>query len=364
MPTSLSRLVETTTNHLREEYQRWSNLLHLQPIASQHFLEDQARVLAVAIVLKQPQARFSLPATVVVGGKSASEHQTQPVPHGSREQLAGGLMDRLIQADFSLALRHRLAELEQSAQPSTAIAAGLIRLVTALHMVRQMVPVGQPVQYAVDEGEEIPSLPLGDAAQSGTAHEGVNADATTVRGEAAESRLSYAQYFYQPQWVAFDDQGNMLARNIQDAEAHVSQMQRLLTVLHGAVSLAPYMVADQAYQIKRYGLLGQLANQGRALARFGAMEIITEIKHRAEAQDLNRGLSLSLPYFDDQMLQMKALNFEVIPAGRIHFVAALVVRAAEYEQAKVAQDTRLSASTRKHLLLALRQLSEAFAVQQ
>jgi hypothetical protein len=39
-----------------------------------------------------------------------------------------------------------------------------------------------------------------------------------------------------------------------------------------------------------------------------------------------------------------------------------VVRAALAEQAKVAQDTRLSVSTRRHLLAELRQLEAAFAL--
>ena len=134
-----------------------------------------------------------------------------------------------------------------------------------------------------------------------------------------------------------------------------------LGVLHAAVALAPYIVADDEYQAKRYGMLGQLVNQGRALARYETAEITSIIKQRAAAQDLNRGLSLSLPYFDDQDLQMRMHHFEIIPAGRIMFVPAFVVRAAEEEQAKVAQDTRLNPSTRKHLLAELKELEEAFA---
>jgi len=41
-------------------------------------------------------------------------------------------------------------------------------------------------------------------------------------------------------------------------------------------------------------------------------------------------------------------------------VPAFVVRAAREEQAKVAQDTRLSPSTRKHVLAELKTLEEAF----
>jgi len=109
-------------------------------------------------------------------------------------------------------------------------------------------------------------------------------------------------------------------------------------------------------------MLGQLVNQGRALARYQTNDIIQTIWRRAKAQDLNRGLSLSLPYFDDQDLKLRTHSFEVIPAGRIMFVPAFVVHAALAEQAKVGQDTRLSVSTRQHLLAELRLLEAAFGL--
>jgi hypothetical protein len=180
------------------------------------------------------------------------------------------------------------------------------------------------------------------------------------RGELVVPYVPAARRFYLPQWVAFDDQGNLLVNSASEAEAHVASMQRFLKILHGAVALAPYMVADKEYQQKRYGMLGQLVNQGRALARYEVEEIVGIIQRRAEANDLNRGLSLSLPYFDDQDLEMKAHDFVVIPGGRIMFVPAFVVRAARQEQVKVAQDTRLSPSTRKHLLNELKTLERAF----
>jgi hypothetical protein len=107
-------------------------------------------------------------------------------------------------------------------------------------------------------------------------------------------------------------------------------------------------------------MLGQLVNQGRALALYLSEEIVGTIQRRARANDLNRGLSLSLPYFDDQTLELKTHDFEIIPAGRIMFVPAFVVRAVRQEQAKVAQDTRLGHSTRKYLLVELGMLEEAF----
>jgi hypothetical protein len=67
-----------------------------------------------------------------------------------------------------------------------------------------------------------------------------------------------------------------------------------------------------------------------------------------------------VPYFDDQELAMALESFEVIPQGRIMFVPAFDVKAAQAQQAKVADDTRLSLSTRKHLIQELGMLEAAF----
>ena len=163
-----------------------------------------------------------------------------------------------------------------------------------------------------------------------------------------------------PNGSAFDEEDHLLVNSVDQAEAYIVSMQRYLRILHSAVSLAPYMVADEVYQRKRYGMLGQLVNQGRALARYETGEIIATIQRRATANDLNRGLSLSLPYFDDQDLEIKSHDFDVIPAGRIMFLPGFVALAARREQVKVEQDTRLSRSTRKHLLDELQMLELAF----
>jgi len=169
-----------------------------------------------------------------------------------------------------------------------------------------------------------------------------------------------ARRFFLPQWVAFDDEGRLLVGSVEEAEAHLASMQRYLFVLHAAVALTPYIVADEEYGRKRYGMLGQLVNQGRALARYHSGQVVDTIRHRAGAGELNRGLSLTLPFFDDQQLEMRRFHFEVIPAGRIMFVPAFVVRAVREEQGKIAQDTRLSPSTRKYLLSQLELLEAAF----
>ena len=354
--------------HLREEHLALQSLFEAQPPLGQRFLEAQGRQLAEALAQREPpsQVRFSLPDKVVVEAHKGGESKPVPVPVEFREQLVGGLMDRLARGGIRTALRQRLSELDQSLHRAVAVSARLIRYTTVMHIVHNMLPSGRSVTYVPAEGEEIPSIPLSDELEPESAITATT-DAIAEEGQTEESRgelqVPYtpaARRFYLPRWVAFDDEGRLLVNSDSEAEAHIASMQRFLSILHLAAALAPYIFADEDYQRKRYGMLGQLINQGRALARYQTGEIIQTIKRRAAAHDLNRGLSLSLPYFDDQALEMKMSDFEIIPAGRLMFVPAFVVRAAREEQAKVAQDTRLSHSTRIHLLAELKTLEEAF----
>ena len=360
-------LTDSAVSQLRQEYLSYQELLQMQPPLVQRFLETQASSLAEAVIQGLPQVRFTLPDRVVLQ-KQEDDTKAAIVPKESREQMTGGLMDRLTRTDLRTALRLRLGELEQSTNRSVAVSASLTRHTVVRHMVHNMLPAGRTVQYSVAEGEEIPSIPVHSDLEPESAITAAT-DAVVmeeVRGEEGRGELlvpyvEAARRFYLPQWVAFDDKGRLVVGSVNEAEADIASMQRYLSVLHTAVGLAPYMVADEEYQRKRYGILGQLVNQGRALALYEVEEIIRTIQRRASAHDLNRGLSLSLPYFNDQTLTMENYSFEVIPAGRIMFVPAFVVRAAREQEAKIAQDTRISLSTRKHLLAELRALDQAFS---
>jgi hypothetical protein len=358
--------VDHALSQLRQEYLAQQTLFLAQSPMVQRYLEAQAAVAANAVIQGLSQVRFNLPDRVTCPAPRPGDTHTQSVPQEQREQMAGGLIGRLTRTDLRAALRQRLLELEQSNNQAVAYSAGLIRYAMVLHMVHNMLPAGHTVTYEMVEGDELPSLPVKAALQPASAIT-AQTDAIAEEGQGEEGRgellvpyVEAARRFYLPQWVAFDDQGQLLVGSVNEAEAHVASMQRFLSVLHASVSLAAYIVADDEYQQKRYGILGQLVNQGRLLAQYEVSEIIHTIKHRAAAGDLNRGLSLSLPYFDDQQLVLETFDFEVIPAGRIMFIPAFVVRAAREQEAKVAQDTRLSHSTRRHLLAELRSLEQAF----
>jgi hypothetical protein len=361
---SMSYPPGTPIDRLREEYLQQQTLFNIQPLIVQRFLEAQARQIADAYVERTRSLRFTLPDRVVTD----AEGKTEPllIDQGKREQHISNLRTRLEGKDVHVLLRQRLAELDQIPDPAISVSSGLIRFTVATHMVYNMLPSGRHVVYTSVEDEDIPSIPVGGDLEPESAIT-ASTDAIVEEGNAEEGRgdllvpyVSAARLFYLPQWVAFDDHDKLLVNSVTEAEADIKSMQRFLNVLFAARSLAPYILADDEYHNKHYGMLGQLVNQGRALARFMTSDIIRTVKTRAEAQSLNRGLSLRLPYFDDQDLELQTHNFVVIPAGRIMFVPAFVVRAVREERAKVAQDTRFSASTRKHLLVELQMLEDAF----
>jgi hypothetical protein len=198
-----------------------------------------------------------------------------------------------------------------------------------------MLPAGQVVTYLVAEGDTIPTVP------------------------AADPALPVAQRFSMPQWVAFNN-GQLLLDSDAQAEACIASMQQYLNTLHLAVSLAPYIYADEEYQHKHHGVLGQLVNQGRALAHYQTGVVIRKIQRYAEAGELNLGFSLSLPYFDERTFEMKMHDFEVIPRGRVMFVPAFVSLAARKERESVQQDAHLNESTRIRLQAGLEELAQAF----
>jgi hypothetical protein len=355
------------STRLTEEYERQQALFSAQPTIIQRFLEVQGKQIAEALVEGASQVRFSLPDRIVCTLENVAQPALVTIPQNQRTHSAGSFINRLRKVELYKELRHLLTELEGSPDQAVSVATGLLRYATVLHQVYNMLPAGRAVTYQpADDGETIPSIPENDDLEPESAITAAT-DAIVEEGKQEAGRgdllvpfVPYARKFYLPQWVAFDGNGELLVKSVEEAKAHIRSMQRFMEILFLAVALAPYISADQEYTQKRYGMLGQLVNQGRALATYQTKEIIARIQERSSNGSLNRGLSLSLPYFDDQELKIEISKFEVIPAGRIMFVPAFVVRAVRQEQVKASQDTRYNASTRNHLLCLLELLEKAF----
>jgi len=328
VPTHLLFPAESSFSQLRQEFQSWQIHFDIQPEAVQQFLRLQAQRIIEGLAMADAQIRFSLPDQIVCQVKKTGEVLTVHVPEKYWEQRRGSFWTRLRHADRKAVLQRHLAQLEGSPNPGVSFGAALIRYSLTSYILHDLLPSGR---FDTLETEILPA-PLPPAAHR----------------------------FCLPEWAAFDEGGNLLVASLAQAEACIASMQRAIGLLDLATSLSPYMVADEAYQKKHYGLSSQLVQQGRALACYQTQQIIQGIQQRAAAHRLDRGFSLSLPYFDDQDLEMKAHVFVVIPAGRVLFSPAFVALAAWKEQVRVAQDTRLNPTTRNHLVGEIRALEDAF----
>jgi hypothetical protein len=336
-----------------------------QPSVIQRYFETQASSIADILLSQQSQIRFSLPDRINLADPKNKTENLQTISTDQREYTVGGVLDKWIGPDLRTNLRMKLTELEEVNNPAISLAARLLRYTVSYHLVYNILPSGRSITYETLEGEELPTEPAKYTIPSSAITQESDAiaesgDTDSKRGELQSPYVPAALRFFMPQWVAFDSDANLIARNVTEAEGHINAMQKYLSILHMAVGLSPYFVSDPVYSQKRYGILGQLVNQARLFAQYQIEEIISEIKRRSENNSLNRGLNLSFPYFDDRDLSIKLQRFEVIPAGRIMFVPAFVVRASREEQAKVVQDTRLSHSTKKYLLKELHMLETAF----
>jgi hypothetical protein len=328
VPTQLLIRAESSFSQLRQEFESWKIHFNVQPEAVQHFLRVQAQRIVEGLTLNAAQIRFSLPDQILCQVKKTGEVLTVRVPEKYREQRIGSFWTRLRHVDRKAVLQRHLTQLEGSSNPGVSFGAALIRYSTTTYILHDFLPSGR---------------------------------FDTIHTEMLPATLSPAAHrFCLPEWAAFDESGNLLVDSLAEAEGRITSMQRAIGLLDLATSLSPYMVADEAYQKRRYGLSSQLVQQGRALACDQTQQIIRGIQQRAAAHRLDRGFSLSLPYFDDQGLEMKTHNFVVIPAGRVLFSPAFVALAAWKEQVRVAQDTRLNPTTRNHLVGEIRALEEAF----
>jgi hypothetical protein len=352
---STTGLAENTTSRLRQEYQAVQRLLQAQPASQKQFLLDQAATLAEAILHHSSPIAFSLPDRVACLPLMDCSGAVELIQPHTRPQRIGSFLDVLTHPDRVMALSHHLADLEKSSQQAVAVGASLIRYAVAMHIIYEMLPAGHPVVYRTAEDDDVPNQPV---AKKGTAEPGHSSN-LGVRREtdvlskghgATRQYSSYANSFFLPQYVAFDEQNQLLAGDVQEATMLIQTMRQYLLALNSAVCLAPYMVVDEEFQARRYGILGQLVNQGRALANYQVEMLCQNIKIRSANHTLDRGLSLSLPYFNDQTLALADYKFDIIPGGRVMFVPAFVVLAVRAEAKKILLNTELSLSTRKSLL--------------
>jgi hypothetical protein len=333
---------ERPISQLAREYERLSQLFVVQPAQTRHFLDQQAAALVAALDRGGGPIHCRLPERIILeGGQSIDlpRHRRPTIHIPAR----GNRHERLIRS---------LDSLERSLNPALSTCGELLCFALARHILYRVLPDGREVHYLPEAGEDIPSIPVTGAP--------VEAMALSPIGSSHVQYAEAARRFHLPQWVAFGEGDRLLVNSLEEAEASIVALQDAVRLLEDAVTVCPSLATDGIYQRKHAGLIGQLVNQGRALARVYTRRIVARLHERAAAGTLNRGLHLSLPYFDDEDMTMRLYQVEVIPDGRVMFVPAFVVRAMHMSEMQVRRDAHFSPSTRKHLLTQLTSVENAF----
>jgi hypothetical protein len=354
---------------MAREYKFQQALTSAQPAAIQHDLDEQGKRIVEAIVEGKPQVCFSLPDQIVCMDQNLYRPTLETIPEGKRQYSTGNYFNRLRKIDLQEGLHLTLNRLEQSHDRAISTAAGLLRYSTVMNIVYNSLPDGRSLlNKFADEVEMISAVP--EEATKGTSSvtsfaAGAIVEKLKMKVDCKEnlgSFVPYASRFFLPQWVAFDGNCDLLVNSVEEADTRIRSMQSFMELLILAEALAPYIYSDKEFMRKRCGMLTQLVNQGQALAIFHTREFITYIKQRVASGSLNRGLSLSLPYFNDQELCIDFRRIEIIPSGKVLFVPAFVVLAVRQEALKVSRDLHLNSSTRKHLLNLLESIEQAFEI--
>ena len=230
-------IAQTTTSQLRHEYQAYQNLFQAQPALVQQSLAVQAASLAKAVVEGKSQVRFTLPDQVVLQSLEV-EANTAPVSAEYREHALGSIFSRLMHADICTQICSYLLDLEHSTNLAVSTSAILLRHALVIHLIYNILPVGNSVQYVAEYGDDIPSIPLNNESLSASALN-LRTDSEFVeehRGKVGQVELQMpygdaVRGFFLPQWVVFDDQHHMLVSDLNEAKAKIIAMKRYLFVL-------------------------------------------------------------------------------------------------------------------------------------
>ena len=93
---------ENEASEIKKEYEARRALLDSQPAHVLQFLDGQARGLAERLLERKVPVHFRLPKEVTL---RPGQSTVVPVPEKLREQLVGGMMDRIARFDIQIALQ-------------------------------------------------------------------------------------------------------------------------------------------------------------------------------------------------------------------------------------------------------------------
>lgn len=309
-----------------EGEQKWVLWRNQTKEVQQYFVAQAERILH-AIQENTSSLEFSLPEKVVLVDPFTHAYREEAIPGRYRRQIIGNHLFQRGNSTLSNVLQ-RLSDLQGSAHLSLSLSASILRYWIARLWLNQ-IPEGEPIPESHKEGT------------------------------LSQDTLETQRYF--PQWQMFNSQGEPLFSTREEAEQRIAAIESALQSLLSAMAIDPAIVEEEPFRSRYAALIAQWTEQGRAYSEYLTRVIISTIRQRENQHTLNRGLTVHLPYFDDQLLEIKYLDLEVVPPGRIAFEEVFLIQAAQRAKQRVSKDPKLSLTTRQHLLEELKLLETSFS---
>ncbi len=301
-------IASTPADKLKRLHERldWAvHLVSLQPGDVQEAYQRVGQAIADALVMPVYSFQILLPERLLI------DSALQPVPKRWRPIRVGNFLTRMRKVSLNADLINALNNLAANADPVVGSAAQLAAYTAARHILVA----------------HLPSI-------------------ARITGDFA----------------AFDDHGERLALSDTKADATIRHLCQYVEWLHVVERLYPGWTASDPYNEIYSTITGQLTEQGRALAHYYTVRLIDELMARWRRGEIARGLTLFIPYLDEQRYQMDTYKVVVVPNARIPFRPQFVVSACRVAQREVRLNPRLSQATRWQLISHLDQLIHAFEI--
>jgi hypothetical protein len=272
-----------------------TQLMDIQLPATREVLQDQASSLAEALQNRDRRIYFELPSVVVLAPGNAPT----AIPSWLRYQRLQGLSFPFLPQNPLKSITNRLALLTFSDLPEVKVAAQLFALETAQAMVRNQ-----------------------------------------IRDLEKTDR-------------PFSENGRLKMDSRVTAEVWLKDQKYKLDLLDTAAQICPAVTDMVVYRQSSARLMRLIENQGKWLSAFLLNELVADFDRLLKENSLNRGISFSLPYFDDRTLDVCYYNFSAIPAGRVMYTPAFVLLAIQKEGVRLFHNSQLSPNSRENLLQTL-----------
>ncbi|MBX3081618.1 MAG: hypothetical protein KF716_08265 [Anaerolineae bacterium] len=296
---------ESPADRLRQQYEqlRWgTQVLALQPAPLQAEIAQAAATIVLALLAPAYQFTLELP-TEIITESSQVVRLTKPITI-----RAGGLLHRIQRKTCEQELLKKLTALNEDRDPAIAQIANLVNY---------------------------------------------SATATILTGRIPAASVITAMR-------AYDHKKQRLCKTDEEAEAIINRLTGYVEQLRIAEQLYPGWMASDLYTEKRSALLQQVTEQGAALAHAQTLDIIENLKQLWQRQSIGGGLTLFVPYMDEDSYHMRGYRVEVMPNARIPFRPDFVVSACRLAEQQVRQNRLFAQRTRWQLLTLLDLISQAF----